>query len=179
MFLDRRKDTIPPILLSQKTQLDHRERGVYRPVDRVVMRLAKEVFSPSFYWNHGLGHTTIFDEHREVFFTQKLLYCIRTEGFLGTQVTGGKRSNILSRTHHVFNKQKIIIMSDGYTSVLRAFLFEPSVDLIQRGMLIYTNLCDIIQDSDERIAILESSYHLSLITSVQKDGLLLGHHELG
>ena len=46
-------------------------------------------------------------------------------------------------------------------------------------MLIYTNLRDIIQDSEERIAILESNRHTSLITSLQKDGLLLERLELG
>jgi len=71
------------------------------------------------------AYTAIFDEHRELFFTQKLLYCIRTEGFLGSRFTVGIRSNILFWTHQVANKLKIIIMSDGY-SVFRAFLFEPA-----------------------------------------------------
>ena len=41
------KVTAPPILLSQKTHLIHRERRVHRPVDRVRMRLSKLAFSPS------------------------------------------------------------------------------------------------------------------------------------
>jgi hypothetical protein len=41
------KATAPPILLSQKTHLGHREPRVYRPVDRVGMRLSKLAFSAS------------------------------------------------------------------------------------------------------------------------------------
>ena len=125
MFLSPRKDTTPQILPSQKTHLDHPKPGGYRPGDRVGMRLSKLAFSPScFPWN-CIRHTAIFNEHKVLFFTQKLLYCIRAEGFLGTRVTVGIRSNILSWTYHVFNKLKVVIMSDGYRR-LRAFLFEPA-----------------------------------------------------
>ena len=89
------------------------------------MTAIKVAFSPScFSWN-GTGHIPPFDEHRELFVTQKQPYCICTEGFLGTRVTFGARSNILFWAHHVVNKLKIVVMSDGY-GVLRVFLFEPA-----------------------------------------------------
>ena len=52
---------------------------------------------------------------------QKLLNSISSDGFLDAHVIGGTKH--LSRTYHVFNKLKIVIMGNCY-GVLGAFLLE-------------------------------------------------------
>ena len=89
------------------------------------MRLSKLAFStPHFTWN-GIGYTAMFKEHRNLIFMQKLLNCIRSEGFLGARFAGSTKFEHLSWTYHVFNNLKIIVVGNGY-DVLRAFLLEPA-----------------------------------------------------
>jgi hypothetical protein len=73
---------------------------------------------------HGI-YTAIFKEHRSLIFTQKLLNCVRSDGFLGTRFTGSIKFKHLSWTYHIFNDPKVIVMGNGY-DVLGAFLLEPA-----------------------------------------------------
>ena len=54
---------------------------------------------------------------------QKLLNSISSEVFLDVHVIGGTK--YLSRTYHVFNQLKVIIMGNCY-GALWAFLLEPT-----------------------------------------------------
>ena len=55
---------------------------------------------------------------------QKLLNCVRSEGFLDARFTGSTKFEHLSWAYHIFNDLEIIVMSNGY-DVLRASLLEP------------------------------------------------------
>jgi len=71
-------------------------------------------------------YTAIFKDHRNLIFIQKLLNCVRSEGFLvGTRFTGSTKFEHLSWTYYVFDDLKIIVMGNG-NDVLRAFLLEPA-----------------------------------------------------
>jgi len=66
------------------------------------------------------------NEHRNLIFMQKLLNCIRSEGFLlGARLTGSIKTKHLAWAYHVFNDREIIVMGNG-CDVLRAFLLEPA-----------------------------------------------------
>ena len=56
---------------------------------------------------------------------QKLLNCVRSEGFLGAQFTGSAKFEHLSWAYHIFNDLEIIVMGNGY-DVLGAFLVKTT-----------------------------------------------------
>jgi len=64
------------------------------------MRLSKLAFStPLLYMEWHRVYTAIFKDHRNLIFMQKLLNCIRSEGFLGARFTGStKFEHCLVRT---------------------------------------------------------------------------------
>jgi len=66
------------------------------------------------------------------------------------------------------------MMSSGH------FFWNLIIRLEVKGIQVKTNLRDVIQNTDERIAILESScLCTSHINSLQKEDVLSGHLELG
>jgi hypothetical protein len=92
---------------------------------------------------------------------------------------------ILIWTYHVFDKLKVIIMGNGYdalpSDVIETFLLAPSAPSVQfkRAVTLRrTNLYDIVQNSNERVAILvprRQVYPLHHLT--QEEYLPLNHLE--
>jgi hypothetical protein len=70
-------------------------------------------------------------------------------------------SSILTWTHHVFDKVKVIIVGNGYNilgyGTLNTFLLAPGEYINANSYVQATNLRNIVQNPDERVAILTRS----------------------
>jgi hypothetical protein len=71
----------------------------------------------------------------------------------------------LNWTYHAFDKLKVVIMGNGYGvlvyGILDTFLLGHAEYIKRTVMSRQTNLYNIVQNPDERVAILEPSRHVS------------------
>jgi hypothetical protein len=82
----------------------------------------------------------------------------------------GINSGILTWTYHVFDKLKVIIMGNGYGilgyGILETFLLGPAnYNQSEKSLSMTTNLHNVVQNPDERVAILEPGRQVSSINS--------------
>ena len=104
-------------------------------------------------------HTPVLDEHVDLILTQEPLNCIRSQGFLSGHtllIHIGYATKPIC-TYNLLNQLKIIVMCDS-DDAMCAFLLN-SVNKDDEN-LTRTNLRDVVQDSNERVAVLAARCHL-------------------
>ena len=103
-------------------------------------------------------HTPVLDEHVDLILTQEPLNCFRSQGFLSghTLLVHIRYTTKPIRTYNPLNQLKIVVMGDSDDAICAFLSNTVNKDDENRTQ---TNLRNVVQDPNERVAVLAARCH--------------------